>query len=118
MTLMRNLWLALATVGFILLLPLILPTAFALNEIYLHRLRSATSRFVCTGCGQILGKQSLRLADVEWAKRMQEMRIKYPGARFRVVRDIHAICSKCGKQYRFLEQIRGFDEVPEKSPSA
>jgi hypothetical protein len=40
---------------------------------------------------------------------MEEMRIKYPGVRFRVVQDIHAICSTCGKQYRFREQTRDFE---------
>lgn len=114
---MKTFWLVLAIVGiillFILLLPLILPTAFALHVVYLHRLRSAASRFACTGCGQILGKESLGLADAEWARRMQEMRIKYPGVKFRVVRHLHAICPKCEKRYRFLEQTRSFEEVKE-----
>jgi hypothetical protein len=117
MMVVKKSWLALALMGVILLLPLILPVAFVLHAIYLHRLRSAASRFACIACGQVLGKESLRLADAEWAKRMQEMRIKYPGVMLRVVRDVHAICSKCGKQYRFLEQTRRFEEVAEKSPA-
>jgi DNA-directed RNA polymerase subunit RPC12/RpoP len=116
MTQMKRLRLALAVVGFILLLPLLLPTALVLHAIYLHQLRSAAARFVCTDCGQILGRESLRLADVEWAKRMKKMRIEHPGVRFRVVRAFHAICSRCGKSYRLLEQTRGFEELAE-SPS-
>jgi hypothetical protein len=105
-------WLGLAGVGFVLFLPLILPTAIALHAIYRHRLRSAASRFVCIACGQVLGKESLRLSDIDWAQQMEEMRIRHPGVKFRVVRNVHAICSKCGKQYRFREQSRDFEEAP------
>jgi hypothetical protein len=98
MTSLNRLWLALALIASVLLLPLILPAAFVLHAIYLQRLRSAAAWFVCT-CGQVLGRGSLRLGDIEWARRMEEMRIKYPEIAFRLVRDVHAICSKCGKEY-------------------
>jgi hypothetical protein len=110
---MNKVWLALAAVGFVLLLPLFLPLVVVWNAFHIHRLRSAASRFACSGCGQVLGKEAIRLADREWAKHMHEMSVRFPGARFRVVRDVHAICPKCGKQYRFLEKSRTFAETPE-----
>ena len=108
MTRMKRTWLTLAVAGLILLLPLILPVAFALHAIYLHRLRSAASRLVYTSCGQVLGRESLQLADTEWAKRMQEMRIKYPGIKFRVVRLVPAICSEMWKAIQIPGENKEF----------
>ena len=111
MRFVRKVWTVFAVAGVVVLLPLIVPIAIALHAVRSQRLRSAANRFACAGCGAILGKESLRLADVKWAKRVEEMRIKYPRVKFRVVRDVDAICSKCGKQYGYVEKTRGFEEV-------
>ena len=114
MTWIKNICVALAFVGVVLLLPLIVPTALVMDSLYRYRLRSAAGRFACTGCGQILGRESLRLADIEWANRMEEMRIKHPDVKWRVVRDVHAICPNCWKCHRYLEEAKDFQEVPER----
>jgi len=95
---------------FVVLAPLLVPTAFILHGIYLRRLRASADLFKCIGCGQILGRKSIELADDEWARRMRELMDRQPGRRLRIVRNLHAICRNCGKQYQFDEKTRTFSE--------
>jgi len=109
---MHGIRITLLAVAFILLLPITLPISIVLSAVDKHRIRSAARRSSCSGCGQVLGAKALQLADAEWAQRMQKMRDQHPHARFRIVRDIHAICPTCGRRFRFVEKDRSFFEVP------
>src|SRR5262249_55431139 len=73
----------LLAIGFIIFLPLIVPTALVWHGVYLRRLRAAADQFKCTGCGQILGRKSIQLADEKWARRRQEFMNRYPGIKCR-----------------------------------
>ena len=107
---MNKVWVALLAIVFVLFLPLIVLAASVSHGVYLRRLRATANRFRCASCGQILGRSSIQLADEAWARRMREFAILHPGVRFRVVRNLHAICPECGKQYQFVEKIRTFVE--------
>ena len=109
---MKKVSTALLAIGFVIFLPLIAPAAFVCHGVYLRRLRGAADQFKCEGCGQILGRRSIQLADEEWTRRMQEFMNRSPGVKTRVVRNLHAICSRCGRQYQFVEKIRTFVTTP------
>ena len=102
----------LLAIGFVIFLPLIVPAALVWHGVYLRRLRVAADQFKCVGCGHPLERKSIHLADEEWARRMQEFMNRYSGVKPRVVRNLHAICSRCGRQYQFVEKIRAFVETP------
>jgi hypothetical protein len=102
----------LLAIGFVIFLPLIVPAALVWHGVYLRRLRVAADQFKCAGCGRPLGRKSIHLADEEWARRMQEFMNRYSGVKLRLVRNLHAICSSCGRQYQFVEKIRAFVETP------
>src|SRR5262245_31241846 len=107
---MEKLRMTLLLIGFVILSPLMVPTALILHGVYLRRLRAAADQFKCFECGQILGRKSIELADGEWARRMREYTDQHPGIRIRVVRNLHAICPNCGRQYQFDEKTRSFAE--------
>lgn len=100
-----------AIIGLIFLMPVLIPVAIVLDWNGNRKKRAAALSFRCTGCGEILGEQSLRLADEAWSAEMAEMRKKRPGVRFRVARKLHAICASCGKRYDFVEKDATFVEI-------
>jgi uncharacterized Zn-finger protein len=100
----------LLTIGFVLLIPVLLPFGLALAVLHRHRIRSVARRFPCTGCGRMLGPEAVRVADAEWDRRMRELRAQHPNTKFRIVRDLHAACPVCGRRYRFVEKERTLAE--------
>jgi hypothetical protein len=96
--------------AFILLLPVIVPVALLLDAAYRHRVRAAARWFRCTGCGSVLGLESLRLADAAWAEKMRLLQERHPGIKFQIIRNLHAICAVCGRRYRYQDNNRTFVE--------
>lgn len=108
----KSQWLwAVFVVGFVLLLPVILPVALVWHGVNHYRIRRAAKRFQCVGCGNILGSESIRLADGFFANQMKELRRKHPGVKFRTVRSFDAQCGKCGKRYKLQAIDWSFVEV-------
>ena len=105
---------ALAVVALMLSLPIWIPAVGMWHVWYRFRLRRAANAFACLTCGRMLGIEALRRADKYFADYMRELRRKHPGARFRIVRTVHAICPTCGTHYTYLESERTF--VARKSP--
>jgi len=97
---------------FVLLLPIALPLALIIIWIHHRRsfnaLRVSAKATLCTKCGNILGSESLRLADAEWKKHVRTLMAKYPFVRFRIARTLHAICSHCGARYTYFEKTKTF----------
>ena len=92
----------------IVLLPVLLPVAAVLHARDLRRRRAAVERFVCVGCGQVLGPGALARADAAWAEYVEKLHREHPGYQFRLVRELDAICLKCGTRYHFDEKQRTF----------
>jgi hypothetical protein len=97
-------------VAFFLLLPLWIPLVALTHARDQKRMYAAVEGFRCIGCGAILGRVSIERADDEWGRYMDELHRRNPGYRFRVERRVHAICTECGKSYRFCEKTNDFIE--------
>lgn len=110
----RDVWLPMAistlVVAFFLLLPLWIPLVALIHARDQKRMYTAAEGFRCIGCGAILGRVSIERADDEWGRYIDELHRQNPGYRFRVVRKVHAICTECGKSYRFCKKTDGFIE--------
>jgi hypothetical protein len=98
-------------IGVVLFLPFILPAVLVFDQLDRLRLRRAAKTFPCVGCGNILGTESIRLADEEFARHMAEMKKKYPNVKFKTHRPFDAKCVHCGKPYRFHKMDGSFVEV-------
>jgi hypothetical protein len=109
MNIRRDIPLPLMVVAVILFLPLIIPAGLVVMAIEKRRKRNAAAFFACVKCHAVLGLASLRLADDECRRHMDELRRKHPFSRFRVVRTCHAICANCGARYTFREKERTFE---------
>src|SRR5262245_12583451 len=107
---MSRVGMMLCVICFVIFSPLILLTAIISQCVYLRRVRAAAEQFKCVACGQFLGRKSIELADEEWARHMRELMDRHPGVRFRIVRNLHAICPSCGKQYQFDAKTRTYSE--------
>ena len=108
----RTIPLTLLAISFIVFLPVIIPVGLSAVAISNHRKRRAAASFRCTTCGQVLGPESIRIADEEFRKRMEELRKSHPFTKFRIVRTCHAICVTCGARYTFQEKERTFVSEP------
>jgi RNase P subunit RPR2 len=104
----RTIPIPLMVVGFVVLLPAIIPAAIMLAALQKHRLRKAAKSFVCVNCGRVLGTGALARADEAWSEHMRELMRQHPGVRLRMLRTVHAICLGCDTCYRFREKERTF----------
>ncbi len=105
---MTGLALKVLLVVLLILFPIWIPIVAISHGIYLRRLRRAASAFACLSCGELLGLESIRLADEAWADYMRQLHEQNPGMLLQVVRSVHAICPKCGARYSFIEGERTF----------
>ena len=80
---------------------------------YRRKIKDANA-FHCPDCGNIVGKEGLRLADKEWPERKAALQDKHPRIKFghatepHIVRWLHAICPVCGKRFSYLNMTRRF----------
>jgi len=88
--------------------PLWIPVAMLWGARYRRRLRKAAESFRCSTCGSVLGAAAVRRADEEWEAYVRELMRKNPGVKFRMVRNVHAICSTCGTPYKYVENESTF----------
>ena len=93
----------LITVLFVLLLPIILPIALIQDRLRTRRIASVIRDFVCELCGTTLGMEAVRLGDERWRAVIADLHARFPDTRFRIVRDIHAVCPKCGREYMYRD---------------
>jgi len=90
-------------VAFVLALPVLLPYALFRHGLYLRRLRTAAEARPCPSCGRPLGADALRASDEHWRSHFAELQRANPGARLRLIRLVHAICTACGARLHFRE---------------
>jgi hypothetical protein len=93
----------LVTVTFVLLLPIILPLVLILDGLRTRKIKRIVCDFICVSCGTQLGVEALRLGNERWAAIISDLHKQYPGMRFRIVRDIHAVCPNCGCEYMYRD---------------
>lgn len=90
-------------VALLLALPVLLPYAFVSRRLHQRRLRSAAEAQPCPSCGRPLGVAALQASDEQWRAHVAELHRAHPGARFRLVRLVYAICITCGAHLHFRE---------------
>jgi len=98
----------LLVVAVLILLPVILPWMLILAAIKTLLRRRVAKSFRCLRCGAVLGAESLRLADAEDRRQMDEFFRDHPGVKPRRFRTLHAVCAVCGQHYQYLEVTRTF----------
>jgi DNA-directed RNA polymerase subunit RPC12/RpoP len=104
--------------AFVICTPLWMPVGLALHGVYRRRLQKAAGTVGCLRCGRIVGVEALRLADKAWAEEMEDLKRRYPGARFRLERTLNATCPGCGTRYMYRESDRTFILEPPRGESA
>lgn len=100
---------------FILLLPVLIPVGLVQHHFRMRRMRKVIWSFTCVSCGAKLGEKSMRLADERWSVIMSDMEARHPNERFRVVRDLNAICPQCGCEYVYRDA--NCELIPRKKPA-
>jgi len=93
----------LITVLFVLLLPVILPIALIQDRLRTRRIAKVVCGFICVSCGATLGMEAVRLGDERWRAIIADLHSRFPDTRFRIFRDIHAICPKCELEYMYQD---------------
>ena len=87
----------------ILLLPVILPIALIQDQLRTRRIAKVVCSFVCVSCGTPLGTEALRLGNARWSEIIADSHRRFSGIKFRTLRDIHAVCPKCGCEYMYRD---------------
>src|SRR4051812_43907994 len=95
-------------VAIVLALPLLIPCALARNYLYRRHLRAAAEACACPSCGRPLGVEALQAADDHWRAHVAKLHRANPGARLRLLRFVHAICTGCCARLYFHEGSRTF----------
>jgi hypothetical protein len=92
-----------------LALPLLTPFLIVDSFLAERRRKSIAEKSNCVTCGNKLGVKSLERGNEYWREYVRILRRSYPGARFRLVRTVWAICSHCGTAYSFRNNNRKFE---------
>jgi hypothetical protein len=95
-------------IGFVVLLPIIIPIAIILNELRGRRLRKTARTFVCVRCGRVLGTEALARAREVESEHSRELMRRYPNKIFRIAPLVDAVCLGCNTWYRFRDRERTF----------
>lgn len=95
---------ALATVAFVLLLPVLVPFALVSDFVGRRRMRSVILASKCPACGAQLNLDALALGEARWKEVAREIWASHsPDTRLRIVRSIHAVCCACGVELTYRE---------------
>ena len=95
-------------VGCVLLSPIIVPY-FLIESAFADRRRKRDAEtFRCAQCGNVLGRASIAKADEYCREHVCELHKRFPGSRFRLVRNVWAICTECGARYNYRTKDRTY----------
>jgi len=108
---------ALIIIVLILAIPVLAPIAMVLHDFDLRRLRAAAEKSACPACGRTLGVEALQLADELWLKHIVELRRTHPGVIFRLIRQVHAVCTHCQTNLCFCEDSKSFTKTETMEPN-
>lgn len=93
-------------VGFLALLPIMLPVALIHNHMRNRRILKLARDLDCASCGARLGAEAIQLGTQRWAAIVARHHAMYPGTRLRLVRDVDAVCPSCGCEYVYRDVDR------------
>ena len=78
---------------------------FALEQ---RAMRKLARRTACGRCGALLGEDALALADELWLRHLHTLR-RDPDVKYRIVRELDAVCRACGQRHRYLREHKRFE---------
>ena len=87
----------------VLLLPIILPIALIQDRQRKQSIKQVVCGYICASCGVLLGVEAIRLGNERWAAVVSDSHKQYPNIRFRIQRDVHAVCPNCGCEYGYRD---------------
>jgi hypothetical protein len=93
----------------LILLPIIFPLAIIDLNIRDRQKKASADKFKCIECSMILGNLGIQLAETKFLEYVNQLHEENPGWRFRIVMNIHAICSNCQVKYTYLEKEQTFE---------
>lgn len=64
----------------------------------------------CAGCGKPLGDEGVALADALWERHVQKV-FESGAVKTRIVRNLDAVCTHCGKRYQLDGSGKRFGPV-------
>jgi hypothetical protein len=67
-------------------------------------------RTACTRCGAALGDEAVMLADTLWERHMQKL-FEGGAVKSRIVRNLDAVCPRCGARYQLDAKAKSFVPV-------
>lgn len=89
--------------GFLVLLPILLPVAVIQNQLRNRRILKLARDLDCASCGARLGAEAIQLGAQRWAAIVARHHEMYPFAKLRLVRDVDAVCPRCGCEYSYRD---------------
>lgn len=88
---------------------ILLPIAIVFGTVGDRQKRKVADRFPCTNCGHIIGSQAIDLANIKQRAAIDRLQREYPKLKSRLPpRTIHAICTRCGTNFKYLEKDKIF----------
>ena len=112
----QGLLIFLGLAALVLLLPVLLPVVAVLVALDRRRRVRTAEAFGCTRCEQTIGREGLACGDAAWSEHFAALRRKYPHSKLRVVRDVYAVCPRCGARYGYDKDARTFRLLPDPAP--
>lgn len=98
----------LCMVALVVSLPVAFPVAMIQHARAERRKKRRALEARCARCGAVLGQAALDRADAEWSAHLEKLFRENPGIRFRLVREVAAVCVVCGQSYRYDEKQDAF----------
>lgn len=104
--------------GCLLLSPLIVPYLLIEHANADRRRKRNAKTFHCVQCGHLLGEAAIAKADRFCLDHVRELHHQFPHSRFRLVRNVWAICTECGARYNYLGNEQTYVLLPETDSDA
>ena len=98
----------LVVIGCVVLSPMIVPYFLIENAFAARRRKRDAVDFHCIQCGNVLGGSAIEKADEYWREHVRELHLRFPGTKFRLVRDVWAICTFCGARYNYRRKDKTY----------
>jgi hypothetical protein len=92
-------------------MPVVLPYVAVSESLQKRRMITAAEVTRCKQCGRLLTRRSLELANQKVSTERAELRAKHPKTRFRIVRNLWAICTHCFAEYDWNERETAFVQL-------
>ena len=93
---------------FIVSFPVAFPVAMIQHGRIERRKKRRVLRASCARCQAVLGSAALERANAEWSAYLERLFRENPGIRFRLVREVDAVCVPCGQPHHYDEASDAF----------